>query len=67
MEYGHNTFSFDGNFLRSLLGDYLDWSNKNITGTAQESEFAEDFVFLCEMGIVPDLTITNSRITKEIK
>ena len=68
MEYRYNPE--DGSFysladskesLLELLGasfgvvNYT--SNVNIEKTRRDSATAEDFVFLCEMGITPDLTI----------
>ena len=37
--------------------NFVDWSTKNIGEVVAEENSAEDFVFLCQCGITPDLSL----------
>ena len=63
MEYRYNpkdgsfySFANSTNAMLAFLGPLKEWSDE-----AKEYETAEDFVFLCEMGITPDLIVTKEK------
>ena len=65
MEYRYNpkdktfySFADSSENLFALLGiQLMNWSDKNIEEIVREAEAAEDFAFLCEMGITPNLEL----------
>jgi hypothetical protein len=51
-------------WMENELYNYCNWSRLNFGEIVAESDAAEDFAFLCQCGITPDLTLMNVPATK---